>query len=96
MTAQERAGRLVAERATAERDHGAIAASEHVRRDGRLPAPELPLALAREEIGDAGGCEALDLAIEIDERAVQPASERPAHGRLAGAHEAGNHDRPVA
>jgi hypothetical protein len=96
MTAQERAGRLVAERATAERDHGAIAASENVRGDGRLPAPELLLALTREEIRDTGGREALDLAIEIEERAVQPPSERPAHGRLAGSHEAGNNDRPVA
>ena len=73
---------------------GASVAAQERRGDGGLARAEGRLALLRELLGDPGARLVLDLAIEIDERASQTAGERPPDRRLAGAHEAGEHDRP--
>ena len=92
--AQQRARRRIAERPAAERDHGCVRAGQERRGDRGLARAEGRLALLRELLGDPRACLVLDLAIEIDVRASQTPGEGPPDGRLAGAHEAGEHDRP--
>ncbi len=94
--AQQRARRGVPERAAAERDDGRVRTGQDPRGDRSLARAEGRLALLRELLGDPRACLVLHLAIEIGVRASQPTGESPADGRLAGAHEAGEHDRPGA
>ena len=91
---QQRARRGIPERAAAERDDGCVRARQERRGDRGLARAEGRLALLRELLGDPRARLVLHLAIEIGVRASQTPGEGPPDGRLAGAHEAGEHDRP--
>ena len=80
--------------AAAERDHRRLGRVEDGGGDVLLGDPEAGLAVAREQLLDRRAGALLDLVVEVDEGAPQPAGDLPAERRLARAHEAG--EREVA
>ena len=80
--------------AAAEGDHRGLGGVEHGCGDRLLDRPEPGLAVAREQLLDRGARLPLDLVVEVDEAAVQPAGDLLAERRLSRAHEAG--EREVA
>ncbi len=81
--------------AAAESDHGGLGGSEDGCGDHFLDCPEPGLTVAREQLLDRGARLPLDLVVEIDERAVQPAGHLLAERRLSRAHEAGEREVPA-
>ncbi len=80
--------------AAAERDHGALAGHRLDRL--ALALAEACLAFAGEQLRDAASRAALDLAVEIDERAREPRREQSAHRGLARPHHPHQPDGAVA
>jgi hypothetical protein len=87
--------RRARDRAAAERDHRRLAPAQRVDRDRLLEHTELQLAAPREQLGNRLARAVLELAVEIDELAAEPARELDPERRLARAHEADEREVPV-
>jgi hypothetical protein len=83
------------DRPTTEGDHRRLAAPKRVEGDGPLEHPELELPPPREQLGNRLVCAFLELAVEVEELAAEPASDLDPERRLAGAHEADERQVPV-
>jgi hypothetical protein len=82
------------ERAAAERDHRGPRVLQRLDRDVllRLAEPLLPALL--EDLGDGLAALPLELRVDVDERPADALGNLGPHGRLAGAHEADQHEVP--
>ena len=82
----------VHEGAAARRQH-LRAVFQHAQDDALLQRPELGLAIALEQFGNAHARHAFDLLVAVDEGQAQRRRDLAADRRLAGAHQADKDDR---
>jgi hypothetical protein len=85
--------RVGSERAPSERDDLCVGPREKPQHDLLLADPEGVLALTVEEDLEWLSELALELAVDVEGRCTQLGRDRARCARLAGAHEAGEHDR---
>ena len=95
-------GALVQQLARPGIDKGAAACRDHsdgaidqTRNEAPLPVTEIMFAILFEQFGRGRPGSLFDFDIAVDEGKSQPLGQATADGRLAGPHEANEHDRPV-
>lgn len=83
-------------------EEGSAAGSDHAgafldeaRDHASLSVTKILFAELFEHLGSAKARRASDLAVAVGERQPQAPRQPPAHGRLAGAHQADKHDRAI-
>src|SRR5262249_22436316 len=84
----------VAHRTSAARDHEGGGRRAHVGHRGALERAERRLAVGDEDLGHGTPRVHLDDVVDVHERAAEPFRAARADGRLAGTHEADEHEVP--